>query len=184
MRKNTLQSSSNRLDSNLPGQPQLIEEVGLGPDLRDGLPHIVDAANGVVRSFTRDRAADQDCVQAHRLASEDIPRTVVEVEHLGRVDPQKLHRLLHARNRRFANNRNCSIQLHVLLSSFTSRFRYGAVTVEGLETQDSLEQILHAQQFQHYVGVDLVGVCKDVLRLRHALQQVAKDRVGSEEMVG
>jgi hypothetical protein len=161
-------SLGNGLHCNFPGEPQLIEEVGLGPDLRNGLPHIVNASNGVVRSFARDRTPHQHGMQSRRLASEDVPGTVIEVECLELVNLQQLNGLLHTHKCWLAHNRNGSIEFHVF-PALSSLLRYSAVTVESLEAKDAFEYILYTELLQHHVGMYLVSVREDVLRLRHAL---------------
>ena len=161
--------SRNGLHCHFLRQPQLLEEVRLGPDLRNRLSHIVDARNGVIRPFARAPPPHPHGLQPRRLASEDVSGAVLEVERLGGVDLQQLHGLLYARQCWLAHNWNRRIEFHVFFPPLSSLLRYRAVTVERLEAQDALEQILHSELLQHHVGVNLVRVGKDVLGLRHAL---------------
>ena len=164
------ESSCNGLHCNFPGEPQLVKEVGLGPDLRNGLFHIVDACDSVISSFARDQTADQNSVQSRSLASEDVSGTVIEVECLGGVDFQQLNSLLHTCNCWLAYNGNGGIEFHDFFPSLPSLLRYSAMTVKSLKAKDAFEQILHTELLQYHVGVNLVSVSEDVLRLRHALK--------------
>lgn len=176
-------SSRNCLHSNFAGESQLIEEVRLSPDLRNGLPHIMNARYVVVSSITRDRTSNQDRVKAHSLTSKDVSCTVIEVECFGRIDSQKLNCLPHACNWWFTHNWNAHIKFHVLLSCLASLFGNGAVCIEGLEAKYAFKHVFHTKLLQYYGGVDLIRVCEDVLGLRHALQEIAQDGIGSEEVI-